>query len=121
MTPSDFQRFYNAYIEALYFTDTGEEDQPAGHLALHPDALASINELCHDFASLLEREGLLEDYLSQQSPEQLGHDLWLTRNGHGVGFWDRGLGTLGDTLSDLCRPYGECYVYEGDDGLIHIA
>jgi hypothetical protein len=23
------------------------------------------------------------------SPEQFGHDLWLTRGGHGTGFWDR--------------------------------
>lgn len=21
-------------------------------------------------------------------PTQIGHDLWLTRNGHGCGFWD---------------------------------
>mgnify|MGYP006097430815 CR=1 FL=1 len=31
---------------------------------------------------------------------QLGHDLWLTRNGHGAGIWDRGLGVIGDELSD---------------------
>jgi hypothetical protein len=26
---------------------------------------------------------------SDLSPRQLGHDLWLTRNGHGSGFWCR--------------------------------
>ena len=30
--------------------------------------------------------------------------------GHGAGFWDRGLGEVGDKLTALCRPYGEAYV-----------
>ena len=31
--------------------------------------------------------------------EQVGHDFWLTSQGHGAGFWDRGLEELGDTLT----------------------
>jgi hypothetical protein len=50
---------------------------------------------------------------------QAGHDFWLTRNGHGAGFWDRGLGTLGDTLTAKCKPYGSFDLYVGDDGKIH--
>lgn len=50
---------------------------------------------------------------------QVGHDFALTRNGHGAGFWDRGLGERGDWLSDLCRPYGESDLYIGDDGQIY--
>jgi hypothetical protein len=39
----------------------------------------------------------------------MGHDLWLTRNGHGVGFWDRDAlkeGDLGDRRSDVARAMG---------------
>ena len=43
----------------------------------------------------------LATYLDQYSPTDLIHDYWLTRNGHGVGFWDRGLGPVGDRLIDL--------------------
>jgi hypothetical protein len=50
---------------------------------------------------------------------QLGHDLWLTRNGHGVGFWDRGLGALGDRLTAHAQSFGEIHLYVGDDGLIY--
>ena len=32
--------------------------------------------------------------------EAIGHDFWLTSQGHGAGFWDRGLGEVGDTLTD---------------------
>lgn len=49
------------------------------------------------------------------SPEQVGHDFWLTRNRHGVGFWDR---TKKDgynedhltKLTELSHSYGDCYV-----------
>ena len=45
-----------------------------------------------------------------------GHDFWLTRNGHGSGFWDRdGVGDsdagLGDRLSEAARDFGECSLY----------
>jgi hypothetical protein len=51
--------------------------------------------------------------------EYAGHDFWLTRNGHGAGFWDRGLGELGDRLTAACKPYGEIYLYIGDDGKVY--
>lgn len=51
--------------------------------------------------------------------EQAGHDYWLTRNGHGAGFWDRGLGTLGDELTDAAHANGEFNLYVGDDLKIH--
>lgn len=35
--------------------------------------------------------------------EAAGCDYWFTRNGHAVGFWDRGLGDDGDTLTTACQ------------------
>lgn len=40
------------------------------------------------------------DMLTGWTMEQTGHDLWLTRCGHGAGFWDRGL-PYGDELAAL--------------------
>lgn len=57
--------------------------------------------------------------LSGIEPKQLGHDLWLTRNRHGAGFWDRGLGEIGDKLTELARSYGDVTLYIGDDGKIY--
>ena len=50
-----------------------------------------------------------------------GHDFALTRNGHGTGFWDRGLGEMGDMLTEECKPYGELTVIinvDNDDNII---
>lgn len=48
-----------------------------------------------------------------------GLDFWLTRNGHGAGFWDRELGPLGDRLTNAAHAYGEVDLYLGDDGVIY--
>lgn len=42
--------------------------------------------------------------------EQHGHDFWLTRNHHGAGFWDRGYGPLGETLTRAAHAFGEANV-----------
>jgi hypothetical protein len=55
--------------------------------------------------------------------EQAGSDFWLTRVGHGAGFWDRGLGAYGDVLTAACghgTPYGNLDPVIGDDGLVYL-
>ena len=76
-------RFIDAYIEAIYFTDTGEWDQPDLDCDLDPDFLG---ESISDCLAFLNHNIC---YLSDDQLEQAGHDFWLTRNGHGTGFWDR--------------------------------
>jgi len=51
--------------------------------------------------------------------ECFGHDFWLTRNHHGAGFWDRGLGDLGQRLTDAAHVYGSVDLYIGDDGKVY--
>jgi hypothetical protein len=50
------------------------------------------------------------------SASQLGYDLWLTRNGHGAGFWDRGYGDPGKRLTDAANALGECNVWIDEQG-----
>jgi hypothetical protein len=38
--------------------------------------------------------------------ELFGHDFYLTRERHGAGFWDRGLGEVGDYLTKIAHSYG---------------
>lgn len=46
---------------------------------------------------------------------QFGHDFYLTRERHGAGFWDRGLGELGDYLTKLAKWAGSASDLD-DDG-----
>lgn len=50
-----------------------------------------------------------------------GHDFWLTRNGHGAGFWDGGWPEpMADTLTNAAKSFGGCDLYVGDDGRLYI-
>lgn len=80
---------------------------------LTPEARDSIESDCEQFAT--DNWADLKD----MDPAQAGHDFLLTRDGHGAGFWDRGLGDKGDRLTAACKPYGDSGLYVGDSGDIH--
>ena len=82
-----------------------------------PDVWKQAREDVADFVDLLNREGVA--WLEIMTPESLGHDFWLTRSGHGAGFWDRGYGRLGDILTEWAANYGTVDLYVGDDGKVH--
>lgn len=66
---------------------------------------------CEDFQ--VANQGLLTTVYAtaHYSAWQAGHDFWLTRNGHGAGFWDRGLGAIGDELTAAANVYGSVDLY----------
>jgi hypothetical protein len=118
------QTFIDAYVEcALWSTieydgegnggDPLDENYMPDDLA--PEALTEMRKDCLSFI-WTNRAALRE---SGQDAGQSGHDFWLTRNGHGAGFWDRGLGDVGEELTRASKPYGSCDLYVGDDGRIY--
>ena len=50
---------------------------------------------------------------------QHGHDFWLSRNGHGAGFFDRDNGIIGDKLQSNAQFYDQKYLFVADDGMIY--
>jgi hypothetical protein len=60
----------------------------------------------------------------EDDPSRAGHDFWLTRNGHGAGFWDGDWDDeehpdRGDRLTAAAKRYHELYLWPGDDGQIY--
>ena len=111
-------RFTEAYIECALWASIDDNDEPLDGLYgvedLAPEALRQILEDCEGFQ--LENPVDLADI----DLSQAGHDFWLTRNRHGAGFWDRGLGDVGDRLTEAAHSYGESDLYVGDDGLLYV-
>ncbi len=109
----------DAYIECALWASTGEDDEPLDALYSRDDlddsAVASMREDIADFL-----DSLKDIDVTEISDSQMGHDFWLTRNRHGAGFWDRGLGSLGNDLTKRAHAYGSSDLYVGDDGQIHI-
>lgn len=92
------------------------------------DSLYTLDDLSIEAAMTMQSD--VEGFLgicaergldvSVLTPEQVGHDFFLTRNRHGAGFWDRGLGELGEKLSDVAHSFGDCNLYAGDDGKLYV-
>jgi hypothetical protein len=102
----------------------GAMDDHFGPEDLTPEARESMRADLVAFVESVDPDALVF-WEAELGAGQVGHDFWLTRNGHGAGFWDRfsaGIGaSFGNHLTDLAKPYGESYVYAGDDGRVHVS
>lgn len=121
------QSFTNAYIEAMLWSSTDDEDEPLDRnydaLDIAPEAMERIEADCARFYEAFAYRDDFECTRSRYTAdEQAGHDFWLTRNGHGAGFWDGDwLEPFATEATDACKEYGELWPYVGDDGLIYIS
>ena len=120
------EKMLDAYIECAFWSSVHFDDEndncgtpmDSMDLDLAGEAKEAMAKDCDDFLALLESEGV--EWQGELSSDQMGHDFWFTRNRHGVGFWDRGLGELGDVLTKWAHSYGSCYLYVGYDGQTYI-
>ena len=111
----DRDNFVTAYIAAA--EELAGEEFEDGDVDWSPEAMEQMEQDAEDFFAKAE------DLLAQtgvEDPRQHGYDFWLTRNGHGVGFWDRGYGEVGDKLTALADKYGSSDMYKGDDGKAYV-
>lgn len=115
-------KFTQGYIEAMFWT-ADEEITDASFDELAPEALALAIEDCNDFNLSADcwLDKAYQHGTMSYDMHRAGVDFWLTRNHHGDGFWDRGLGAAGDELTKQAHAYGSCDLYRGDDGLLYLA
>lgn len=127
------------YVEAMFFTngDTGDEREYLlnewGVERLTKTSVANIAADCAAFRQKAGRLLTLAADCAGYDESRAGNDFWFTRQGHGVGFWDRRelrrdvwrdgenliltdacdtgefVGILGDLLSEAAYDQGEVY------------
>lgn len=108
-----------AFIDALYFADTGEEGQPDSFASLSLELRGRIDSDVDKFCKLAEANPAAYAAI-EGSPESAGHDFYFTRQGHGAGFWDGDWpADIGEFLTECCEQLGALEIYQGDDGLIY--
>ena len=119
---------FDDYLGCALWSSTHYEDEHDENGTPFDDVDAEFNtearaQLATEFQDFLDGiEPLRENEAYAEifpDDEQIGHDFWLTRNGHGAGFWDRGLGKLGDKLTEAAKTYGSCDLYLGDNGELY--
>lgn len=120
---SDFAR---AYIIAALWSSNDEDGTPlddqSGLDDMDPDTLATMAKESDEFAArnreLIDTAGL--------DDSRAGHNFWLSRCGHGSGFFDEpashaplSVVNACDRLQEASRKAGERNIYRGDDQKIY--
>jgi hypothetical protein len=121
---SGFKEFLESYVDCalwLLTDDNGEPVKGQSEQDLSPELKDQILADCWGFwTENCHMIGFPHCKSAQTPAQQAGHDFWLTRNGHGAGFWDGGwTEEIGDTLTTRAKVYGASEWYFGDDGRIY--
>jgi hypothetical protein len=109
------------YLNAAIWTEEEQISETDGidirELEFSPEAEKKATE---DVSGFFEAN---RELFSQHARfDVAGMDLWLSRNGHGAGFFDgEQYGDNADTLQSAAEKLGECYLYVGDDGFLHFS
>jgi hypothetical protein len=115
-------RILLAYLECALWSSTDDDGAPLDAAYdtadIEPASIQAATDDVNNFLADCKSAGL---DLSPLSDSQIGHDIWLTRNRHGTGFWDRGLGQLGADLTKIAHAAGSRDLYAGDDGALYFA
>lgn len=112
--------FTLAYIECAFWSECDESTPSGGEpfdknydtTELAPSALDAMVSDCQQFQA--------ENWdMIAIDVRRAGIDFWLTRCGHGAGFWDGDWPEDGDALTEACKRFPAANLYLGDDGLIY--
>lgn len=124
--PEDLMRAIQGYKDAALWSSIhyGDEDDHRNgrplddfhttadiHPATHAKMVGDVTDFFEDNY----------DHIPPFQHEQTGHDLWLSRNDHGSGFFDKGeehYGESADHLQEQARKLGEFHL-SSENGLIH--
>lgn len=115
--------FTASYIEAALWSTNDESGVPLDRNHSPEDiAPATLEKMiadCEKFQAENAADLATYDHPQYCSEEMGGHDFWLTRNGHGAGFWDGDWEkAVGERLTKASKAFGEFDLYVGDNGKI---
>lgn len=117
----------NAAIWADLQDEEGEPFQDKGLDDIDPESREKFAKECETFI-LANVADLRAWEKAGRQAGSAGHDFWLNRCGHGVGFWDRftsgELKEAGDRMASQCgwrKAFPELDIYLGDDGKVYLS
>ena len=132
----DHDEFIKGYIGAALWTgverkdDDPEKDRDKYYDATPDDLTDETRETmetdCLKFLSMTGvKDSITDDNFTGRADgtieSRAGHDFWLTRNGHGAGFWDGDWTDAADkVLTPAAKGFGECNLFLQDDDSVGI-
>lgn len=113
--------FISHYTAALLFYGRDEEEEPEELSIddLSEGARIEIERDCRLF--MAQNAALLEQAIDVYGVGHAAQDFYLTRCGHGAGYWDGDLPEeLGEKLTKASKEFGESTPYRGDDKQLYL-
>lgn len=124
--------YLNGYVDEVVRVNAMRYDRDGELEPFHADrdtlTLRAAAELVREAESFRKAQyAHLAAAVSELQPRSVGN-VWaemgacfaLSSSGHGAGFFDAGLGELGDTLQAAARVYGGQDLVRNDDGLLEV-
>ncbi len=113
--------FTKHYLIAALWSSHDDADESGGEPM---DANYGLEDIAEEVVAAAQADcdrfrKLAGDMLDAGTEAAAAHDFWLTRNGHGAGFWDGDWPEHGDALTAICETFGEVDLYIGDDGRVY--
>ena len=146
MEQGDINEILKGYIEAAlwteeeelkndYYTDMGDDEDSLENLIALKDNFNRKNFISFmsdnfddnskidayvDIKTFIRYAGdeAIQEAINENGLYQLGIDIWLTRNGHGSGFFNYNYENE-DILMNAAKKLKEKSLYIGDDGKLH--
>lgn len=118
------KKMVNDYLEAAIFADSPEDYNSRFSVkqfdkASRKSAEQDIKKFIQKGKKVLEFALANSDLPGNDFWGHVAHDFWLTRQGHGAGFWDDpqyyGGQKTADKLSDIATSFGEKYLDYDED------
>lgn len=118
-------QFTKGYLECALWSSVDDKGEPLDKKSGVHDFCTAALRLARKDCAAFQRDNAcaLDEYCEaravphgESAMAYAGHDFWLTRCGHGAGFWDRGLGAVGDALTAAAEAYGDAHVWRGKRG-----
>jgi hypothetical protein len=121
------QSFIASYIETALWSSTYGDDNDTRNLddGEHDLAPETRKEMETEAGAFYDAHSdqFQYDNITRNSEDVdagAGHDFWLTRCGHGAGFWDGDwVEPVATQLTNAAHEAGERDLYVGDDGVIY--
>ncbi len=123
MTPQ-LDGFTQAYLECALWAESDHKDEQGKNYGepldenysiedIEPDSLKNAISDCQRF----QKENIENiEFHSRQA----GRDFWLTRNGHGTGFWDGDWRSeVGERLTKASEKFDTIDILVGDNGTLY--
>lgn len=122
-TDAEINAVVDSYLKTAIWADLKDDDGEPWYDYTIDDVAPETRETARADVSTFVSDALADggdDVFADLSLRQIGYELWLTRCGHGAGYWALGLGERGEALTRAAKALGDAWVYVGDDYRVYL-